>query len=158
TLLSFFLVLSAPGDPVALYGFDPHMTPEALAILRHQLGFDQPIWVQYVYWLMGNDWVRVGGPDAAQQFGIRHGLLRGVLGISIAQHQPVLDLIVERIPATLQLTLAALLLGYLIGIPLGLFEAVYHRGWFDQLGRVVSVIGNAVPSFWLGLILIIVFS
>src|SRR5262249_41347068 len=112
----------------------------------------------YVYWLMGNDWVRVGGPDAAQQYGIRHGLLRGDLGISIAQHQPVLDLIVERIPATLQLTLAALLLGYLIGIPLGLFEAVYHRGWFDQLGRVVSVIGNAVPSFWLGLILIILFS
>ncbi len=56
------------------------------------------------------------------------------------------------------MTLAALLLGYLIGIPLGLFGAIHHRGWFDQLGRVVSVIGNAVPSFWLGLILIIVFS
>jgi peptide/nickel transport system permease protein len=159
TFLSFLLMLSAPGDPVSLLGFNPRSTPEAQAILRRQLGLDQPILVQYLYWLFGNDWVSIGSNETGTEYGIRHGLLRGDLGTSISQQgRPVFDLIVERIPATLQLTLSALILGYSVGILLGVFSAVNHRGWFDQVARILSVIGNAVPSFWLGLILIIVFS
>src|SRR5579862_8412552 len=150
TIISFVLIVSAPGDPVSLITFNPKSTPESAAILRHQLGLDRPVFVQYIYWLIGNDW--------ASSDGIRHGLLRGDLGTSLFQKRPVLDLILERIPATLQLTGSALLVGYLIGLPLGVLAAVRQRSWIDQLSRLISVIGNAVPSFWLGLILIVLFS
>lgn len=149
TLISFVLIISAPGDPIDLITFNPRTTPESVALLRHQLGLDQPVIVQYLTWLIGNDWTGDG---------IRRGLLRGDLGTSIYQKRPVLDLIQERIPATLQLTGSALLVGYLIGLPFGILAAIRQRTWLDQLLRFVSVIGNAVPSFWLGLILIIVFS
>lgn len=149
TIISFLLIISAPGDPIALITFNPKSTPESAAILRHQLGLDQPVYVQYIYWLIGNDWTGQG---------TRQGLLRGDLGVSLFQKRPVFDLIVERVPATLLLTGSAFLVGYLIGIPLGVLAAIGHRGWLDQLSRLLSVIGSAVPSFWLGLILIIVFS
>jgi len=150
TIISFVLIISAPGDPVSLITFNPKSTPESAIILRHQLGLDQPIFIQYIYWLIGNDWA---GGD-----GVRRGLLRGDLGTSLFQKRPVLDLILERIPATLQLTGSALLVGYLIGLPLGVLAAVRQRSWIDQVSRMISVIGNAVPSYWLGLILIVVFS
>jgi peptide/nickel transport system permease protein len=160
TFLSYVLILSAPGDPLSLWIFNPNSTPESAAIMRRQLGLDQPILVQYLYWLVGNDWIAMNaganGIDAV--YGARRGLLRGDFGQSLFQYRPVLDLIVERIPATLQLTLSALCIGYILGIPIGVFSAVHHRGWVDQLSRVLSVIGNAVPSFWLGLLLIIIFS
>jgi peptide/nickel transport system permease protein len=85
-------------------------------------------------------------------------LLRGDLGQSIKYKQPVLKLMLERIPATLQLTFTSLLIGYSLGIVLGVLSAVYHKSWLDQIIRVVTVVGNAVPPFWLGLILIIIFS
>ena len=85
------------------------------------------------------------------------GLLRGDLGVSIKQRRPVTDLIVQRIPATLRLGVAAIVIGYVIGVSLGVLAAVFHRTWVDQFIRVLSVIGNAVPAFWLGLLLIIIF-
>src|SRR4051812_591520 len=82
TFLSFILMLSAPGDPVSLITFNPYSTPESPAILRRQLGLDQPILVQYVYWLVGNDWVAidVNGNGTDKIYGTRRGLLRGDLG------------------------------------------------------------------------------
>jgi peptide/nickel transport system permease protein len=160
TLISFLMILSAPGDPITLITFRPNMDPDAIATLRRQLGLDRPIWLQYVYWLVGNDWSQIDldGDGIGDIHGTRRGLLRGDLGSSLQMKQPVLNLILQRVPATLQLTLSALIVGYVMGVPLGVFSAVHHRGWFDQVGRIISVIGNAVPSFWLGLILIIVFS
>lgn len=160
TVIAFILMLTAPGDPVSLITFGPQSNPEMAATLRRQLGLDQPPLTQYVYWLVGNDWAMLdttgdGEPDA---FGERRGLLRGDLGDSIRQRQPVMQLILERIPATLLLTMSALLIGYGVGILLGVLAAVYHRTWIDQVIRIISVIGNAVPAFWLGLILIILFS
>jgi peptide/nickel transport system permease protein len=160
TLISFLLMLATPGDPITTITFNPNSSPEATAQLRRQLGLDQPPLAQYFYWLVGNDWTRidVDGDGAGDVQGVRRGILRGDLGQSIQFRRPVLDVIAERIPATLQLTLSAVLLGYAIGIPIGLFAAIRHRSWFDQLSRVLSVVGSAVPSFWLALILIIVFS
>jgi peptide/nickel transport system permease protein len=157
TFLSYMLMQAAPGG-IVVGDLDPRATAESREKLRHQLGLDQPVLLQYVYWLFGNDWVVIGGDGTASEYGIRRGLLRGDLGWSDYQHRPVFDLIVERIPATLQLTFTALIIGYVFGILIGVFSAVNHRGWFDQVARVLSVIGNALPSFWLGLILIIVFS
>lgn len=159
TILSFLIILSAPGDPVAMITFSPNPSPEAIEALRRQLGLDQPPLLQYVYWLAGNDWALIDydGDGIGETPGQRRGLLRGDLGQSIKQRRPVLDLIAQRVPATLRLGVAALILGYLIGVSLGVLAAVFHRSWVDQLIRVMSVIGNAVPAFWLGLLLIIVF-
>lgn len=160
TLISFLIMLAAPGDPITLITFKPSSSPQAANMLRRQLGLDQPPLTQYVYWLIGNDWVQidVDGDGKGDLYGTRRGFLRGDLGYSIQQKRPVLDMIVERIPATLQLTFTALFIGYAVGIPVGVFSAVNHRGWFDQFARVLSVVGSAIPGFWLGLLLIIVFS
>ena len=160
TLISFMLMLSAPGDPVTLITFNPDTSPEARETLRRQLGLDQPPITQYVYWLIGNDWTMIdaNGDGEGDYAGVRRGLLRGDMGNSIQHKRPVSDLITERIPATLQLAIASLLLGYVIGIPVGVMSAVGHRGWFDQISRVLAVVGNAIPAFWLGLILIMLFS
>ncbi len=147
-------MMAAPGDPISLITFAPRRDPASVEAMKHQLGLDQPILTQYVYWLIGNDWAKVD----ANTYGTRKGLLRGDLGLSIRYKQPVTDLILQRIPATLQLTFAALVIGYGLGILLGVLAAVYHRTWVDNVIRIITVIGNAVPAFWLGLILIIVFS
>ena len=128
--------------------------------LRRQLGFDKPAATQYLYWLVGNDWtmIDVDGDGDGDIQGVRRGLLRGDFGQSVIHKRPVLDLILERIPATLQLTLSALIVGYSLGILLGLLAAAKHGSILDQLIRVFSVLGTALPSFWLGLLLIILFS
>jgi ABC-type dipeptide/oligopeptide/nickel transport system permease component len=160
TLISFLLMQAAPGDPIDLITFRPDPKPETAAAMRRQLGLDQPPLVQYAYWLIGNDWtlIDMDGDGVGETPGPRKGLLRGDMGHSLQQKRPVSGLIIERIPATLQLTLSALIVGYGVGIALGVIAAVYHKTWVDHLVRVISVIGNAVPAFWMGLLLIIVFS
>ncbi|MBK9122085.1 MAG: ABC transporter permease [Chloroflexi bacterium] len=160
TAIAFIIMVSAPGDPISLITFNPARDPAAIARMERSLGLDQPPVTQYVYWLVGNDWttIDVDGDGVGETPGTRQGLLRGDLGQSIRFKQPVLKLIAERIPATLQLALVSLVVGYGIGIGLGVLAAVFHKTWVDWLIRVISVIGNAIPPFWLGLVLIIIFS
>ena len=160
TIITFMLMVTAPGDPIALITFGPRSNPEMAATLRRQLGLDQPAFVQYAYWLVGNDWVKldVDGDGTGDTYGERKGLLRGDLGQSILHRESVTKLIAERIPATLLLTLSSLVIGYTIGVLLGVLAAIFHRGLIDQLVRIISVIGNAVPAFWLGLLMILYFS
>ncbi len=159
TLLSFLIILAAPGDPIALITWTPNADPETAAAMRRQLGLDQPPLTQYLYWLIGNDWALLDDDgDGIGDMRTRYGLLRGDLGDSIKQKRPVMALIAQRIPATLRLGLAAFILGYLMGVILGVLAAVFHRTWLDQVIRIISVVGNAVPAFWLGLLLIIIFS
>ena len=159
TILSYLVILTAPGDPVSMITFSPRSDQATINLMRRQLGLDQPPLLQYVYWLVGNDWTTIDydGDGIGETPGQRRGLLRGDLGNSIKQKRPVMDLIAQRIPATLRLTVTALVLGYLIGVILGVLAAVFHRTWVDQAIRIVSVVGNAVPAFWLGLLLIILF-
>ncbi|MFQ5858322.1 MAG: ABC transporter permease [Anaerolineae bacterium] len=172
SIISFFLVKSAPGDPVLSMTFDPKISNETRDILRRQLGLDQPLVVQYVRWFTGFA-VRPG--DVTNQFSIGDtsclyigflnytvcdsggGIIRANLGTSLQTKQPVWDRLIERIPATLELTTAGLLLGFLVGIPLGILSAVYQGSVFDNLVRFFAVVGNAVPAFWMGLMLIFVF-
>ena len=161
TIIAFLLMLSAPGDPIELITLNPtRADPAATESLRRKLGLDQPPLVQYVYWLVGNDWTRVDsdGDGKVDSYGERQGLLRGDLGQSLKHRRPVGELLVEKIPATLLLTFSALIVGYGMGILLGVLAAIYHKTWVDQLVRIITVIGNAVPQFWLGLILIIILS
>lgn len=161
TIFAFLLMLFAPGDPISLITFNPRSSDTTTAErMRRQLGLDKPPLTQYLYWLIGNDWTFYDsdGDGTDDSVGERRGLLRGDLGNSLKHRRPVLDLMLERIPATLMLTFSSLVLGYVLGITLGVLAAVYHRSWIDQFVRIISVIGNAVPQFWLGLMLIIIFS
>lgn len=160
TLITYLVMLAAPGDPITLLTFDPSTTAEDAQILRRQLGLDKPPLTQYVYWLIGNDWteIDVDGDGVGDIQGTRRGLLRGDLGQSIQQRRPVMDLLIERLPVTLQLTGSALVVGYAIGLLFGVAGAIFHGSLIDQLIRVLSVIGIAIPSFWLGLLLLLMFS
>lgn len=160
TLISFVLILLAPGDPLAQFIFNPAASQEATERMRRQMGLDQPILMQYFVWMVGNDWttIDVDGDGEGDIPGLRKGLLRGDLGQSFTHKQPVLDLILERVPATLRLTIPTLIIGYGFGIMLGTLAAAQQGTIIDQLIRVFSVTGIALPNFWLGLILIIIFS
>ena len=159
TILSFLIILSAPGDPVAMITWGPNINTDANEAMRRQLGLDQPPLVQYVYWLVGNDWtlIDIDGDGVGETPGERRGLLRGDFGKSIKNKRPVIQQLLQRVPATLRLGVAAITIGFLMGVVLGVLAAVFHGGWVDQVIRLISVVGNAVPQFWLGLLLIIIF-
>lgn len=174
SILSFILVNAAPGDPITMRTFgDPRMTEEARQILRRQLGLDQPLVVQYFVWMTGLS-VR-SGDQAAMMTTPRiachyvavinlticdsgGGILRGDLGTSLDTKQPVWNRIVERMAATLELGVVSLAVSLLIGVPLGVLSAVRRGSIFDNLVRFFAVIFRAVPIFWMGLLLIFVFS
>ncbi len=133
TLITFVISHLAPGGPTTLLE-DPNILPEYVEQVRRDYGLDQPIPIQYIKWV-GN-------------------LARLNFGRSFEDNRPVLDKIVERVPATLQLSVASFLLG-LLGIPLGI-QAALHRGRFiDNAVRVFTVVGQAVPHWWLGLMIIV---
>ena len=136
TLISFFLTYLLPGNP-AIVQAGPFATPEYIREVEQRMGLDQPVWVQYGRYVSG--------------------LFRGDLGESTSTGRPVLEDFVQRLPATLELTLASLLIAVLVGIPLGVLSAVHRDTAIDHVGRVVGVTGIAMPSFWTGLILIYVF-
>jgi peptide/nickel transport system permease protein len=152
TLITFMIVYSAPGDPVLQQTFNPRISGATREELRLKLGMDQPLTLQYLTWLIGNDWQN--NPDVLP----RRGILRGDFGTSLIEHRPVIEMIGDRLWATLLLTGTATLIGYLLGIPLGIYAAVKQGGMFDNLSRVLAVIFNAVPGFWLGLIVILLFA
>jgi peptide/nickel transport system permease protein len=137
TILSYALMAAVPGGPVAALAFGPKTTPAQRAQLAKQLGVDQPWPVQYVKWLGRT--------------------LQGDLGRSFIGNRKVVDLIAERAPATVELGGLALLFGVLIGVPVGIWAAVKQGSFFDNVTRVLAVIVSAIPIFWLGLILILVF-
>ena len=152
TLITFVIVYSAPGDPVLQLTFTEKAVTLPKEQLRHMMGLDKPIPVQYLTWLIGNDWMR----DPTIQ--VRRGILRGDFGISFIEKRPVSAMFGERLAATLLLMGTATLIGYVIGVPVGVLSAVTRGRPFDYVSRVLAVILNAVPVFWLSLIVILIFS
>ncbi len=136
TLITFVLTYLLPGNP-ALVKAGSLATPEHIAEMEHKMGLDQPIYVQY------GRYVR--------------GLLSGDLGESTSTGRPVLEDFRQRVPATLELTLASLLIAVGVGIPLGVLSAVHRDTLVDHVSRLIGVGGVAMPSFWTGLLLIYVF-
>ncbi|AYN26499.1 MULTISPECIES: ABC transporter permease [Buttiauxella] len=137
SLVSFLLVKLAPGDPVQAY-ITPRMSPEDIERIRHSLGLDKPMFMQYLLWLKN--------------------VLQGDLGYSLIYHRPVLTMIAERIPATLGLMGASLVLAMVVAIPLGLLAGAYKHRWLDHFLNMFAYIGISVPIFWFGILLITVFS
>lgn len=139
TFVSFLFARLAPGDPVLsiLRVDDVSVTAAQVEELREDMGFNEPLLVQYGEWFM--DFVKLD------------------FGNSYLTNQPVLEMLLSGLPATLELAAGALLVMLLIALPLGSLAALYRGSWIDQLSRWFSLIGAAVPSFWLGLLLIDLF-
>lgn len=138
TLIAFLLIRLIPGDPVLLMLGERGGSPEAVAELRHNLGLDQPLYRQYL--------------------GFIANALKGELGQSIVSNRPVWEEFKHRFPATLELSLAALLWATLLGIPIGVVAALKRRRWMDYMLMSISLVGYSMPIFWWGLMLILFFS
>lgn len=139
TVVLFGVIQAAPGGPeAALLESDRFIDPAVIEAYRVRLGVDQPVPVQYVRWL-----------GAA---------LRGDLGISFSTTRPVSQMIVERLPATLELMGASFVLAAVLAFGLGIFSAVRQYSWFDYIGTGMSFVGIAMPVFWFALILQLVFA
>jgi peptide/nickel transport system permease protein len=135
--LVFFLLRMIPGDPVVQM-LGPEYTPEAAEALRRKLGLDQPVLAQYFTWF-GN-------------------ILRGDLGGSIASGETVADAIRTGLPKTLSLSLVAFVLAVLIAVPAGIIAALKRNTPIDYGVSILSFIGVSMPSFWFGIILILIFA
>jgi len=159
SIVLFVLVNLAPGGPLAGQGQSRHIPPERAAALKRQFGLDKPLPVQYVVWLVGNDWMRVDadGDGIAESNGTRLGILRGDFGFSFQTRQPVLNEIKIRLPNTLLLMAITLLVALVIAIPAGILSAVKQYSKFDITVTTLSFAGQAIPEFWLGLLLILIF-
>ena len=131
TLITFTLTYLLPGNP-ALVKAGPLATPEHIREMERQMGLDRPVPVQYWRYLSG--------------------VLRGDFGESAATGRPVLDDFLQRVPATLELTLASMLIAIGVGIPLGVLAAVRRDGPLDHVSRLLGVGGVAMPTFWTGLL------
>jgi peptide/nickel transport system permease protein len=136
-LLTFALIHLTPGDPVlVMLGTDA--TPTELERLRHLLGLDQPLYVQFVQYL--------------------GRLITGQMGDSIFQHQAVTKLIADRFPATIELTVAAMLIAIAVGLVTGVISALVPYSAFDVLAMFIALSGVAMPVFWLGMLAILLFA
>jgi len=133
-----FVLARMTGNPVDLYA-DPTTTPHDRALMAQALGLDKPLQIQYYLFA-------------------RAAVLRGDLGRSISLNRPVLGVIFARLGNTLQLTGVAFLLSLAIAIPMGMLAAVYRQRWWDSITRVIVFLGFALPTFWLGVMLMLLFS
>ena len=138
TLAVFSMLFLVPGDPVKIMLAEFVTTPEQIAQMRAQLHLDEPVLKQYGRFVTN--------------------ALRGDLGVSIRSRRPVAAEITENIGSTGQLALASMLVAIGLGVPLGLLAALGRNSWLDVAAMVVALLGVAMPSFWLGFLLIFVFS
>lgn len=158
SILLFALVNAAPGGPISAYG-GRRPRPEKVEQLKRQFGLDQPLPLQYVFWLVGNDWTQIDsdGDGINDEAGSRKGILRGDFGFSYRTRQPVLEEIGLRLPNTITLMGITMLAALAIAIPLGIYSAIKQYSVFDFFATTFSFAGQAIPEFWLGLLLIIIF-
>jgi peptide/nickel transport system permease protein len=159
SILLFALVNLAPGGPLAGHGQSRHVSPEKVELLKRQFGLDKPLPTQYLIWLVGNDWMKVDadGDGTIESYGTRRGILRGDFGFSFRTRQPVLKEIGQRLPNTITLMTITMLVAVMIAIPIGVVSALRQYSSFDIAVTTFSFAGQAIPEFWLGLILILIF-
>jgi peptide/nickel transport system permease protein len=140
SIISFTFMKLAPGDPVRsmLKSDDISVSETQMEELRSELGLNDPIIIQYGNWL--------------------RSFIKFDLGNSYMTKQPVSQELLERFPATLQLTVTSLFIMIVIAVPLGIFSAIYKDTWIDHISRMFALVGAAIPSFWLGLLFVQLFS
>ncbi|HEX5839938.1 MAG TPA: ABC transporter permease [Anaerolineales bacterium] len=155
-----FTLMQAFGDPVATLGARTPPKPEDKERLRRMLGLDQPTYIQYLTWLVGNDWQQIDmdGDGVPETYGQRTGILRGDLGNSLVTRRPVLEMIGERLPNTLILMITAEIIIIISSLAIGLYSALRPYSFFDNLITGLSFVGYSMPVFWLALMLMYIFA
>lgn len=138
SVIVFFMMALTPGDPVEIMIGDQHITAEEEATLRRDLGLDRPA-IERFFVFLGN-------------------AVTGNFGLSFYHRRPVMEVIAERLPATIELSLAALLLALLTAIPLGVISAVKKNTLIDRIATVGSLFGVSLPGFWFGILMLMLFS
>jgi peptide/nickel transport system permease protein len=138
SILVFALIHAAPGGPLAIFLENPNVRPADIERLRRSLGLDQPLPVQYVSWLTG--------------------FVTGDWGYSFTDGRPVVTRLAERLPATLELIGASLVLALVAALPAGVLAAVHRRRTFDRVVSTLTIAGISLPAFWFGLLLQLVFA
>lgn len=162
TLIAFIIYQAAPGGPIQFLEDDPNATGSDIRRLERLYGLDRPIPVQYLAWLAGEDWAPEtemwrSGRCLTDPSNCGRGVLRLDFGRSFFfKGRSVIDVIIERIPATFQLALAGLILSVVGGIPLGIYAALNRGKMPDHIVRIVTVLTNTVPEWWIGLLLLII--
>jgi peptide/nickel transport system permease protein len=137
SLIVFVMIRITPGDPVRTY-LGESATDQQVAEYRHYLGLDEPLPLQYVRFLQR--------------------AVSGDLGNSLTYHQPATIVLAEHLPATLQLSFVSLALALLVAVPLGVLSAVRRDSFWDYLGMTLAMLGQSLPAFWLGLVLMLIFA
>jgi peptide/nickel transport system permease protein len=225
TLLSYLIMVAAPGDPVSILSFDPQTSPQDRERFANRLGTNDPWPLQYLRWLVGDDFIKrdevdwyevqledgtvawteafrlqpstIEGEEGIYRladrgqvklreepgqgtnvigqitrqnplelvgeytediYGSSKGILRGDFGTSFVWRVSPLELIGERLPASIELNIAVIIVGLTLGILVGVLAAIRRGGIFDNFARVMSVIGNSIPDFWLGFLLLMLFA
>jgi peptide/nickel transport system permease protein len=138
SLIVFLMMTLTPGDPVEIMLADQRATAEQAEALRRDLGLDRPLAERYLIFL-GN-------------------ALTGDFGLSFFHRRPVIAVIAERLPATIELTLVALLISVAVAVPLGVIAAVHRDSWLDRGLSALSLFGVSLPGFWFGILLILLFA
>jgi len=151
SVLIFSMIHLVPGDPVEVMLHETLASESAIADMRKSLELDRSLPEQYVVWLIGNQF---SGDDDRTT---RYGVIRGDFGRSIFKRVPVNDLIREKFPATLRLTLAAMAIALPMGLITGIISAIKRETLYDYGAMLAALVGVSLPSFWLGLLLMIVF-
>ncbi|MCC6805017.1 MAG: ABC transporter permease [Anaerolineae bacterium] len=159
SILIFLMIHLVPGDPVTIMLHESTVGTDAIEQMRRDLGLDQPLPLQYIYWLVGNDYVKLdtdydGVPDT---YGTRKGIIRGDFGRSIFKRAPIIDIIADKFPRTLKLAIAVMVIALPLGISAGIIAAVKRETIFDYVTTFGALAGVSLPGFWLGLMLMFVF-
>lgn len=158
--ITLFLLMMNIGDPIATMGGRTITRPEDRERLTRQLGLDKPISVQYLYWLIGNDWAKVDsdGDGVPDKYGTRHGILRGDFGTSLVTRKPVTELIGERIPNTLLLMIASEVVTVFFALLFGIYSALRQYSVMDNIMTALLFIAYSMPIFFVSLMSMYIFA
>ncbi|OAB47557.1 ABC transporter permease [Paenibacillus antarcticus] len=137
-ILVFCILYLLPSDPVLMMIDPSSATPETIANLRHQLGLDRPFYIQFASYF--------------------NNIIHGDFGNSMMNSEPVLPKILKHFPATLMLTIASSIIAVIVGVLLGVLSAIHRNRWIDIVARIVGLFGISMPTFWTGILLILLFS
>ncbi|MDQ2663975.1 MAG: ABC transporter permease [Candidatus Eremiobacteraeota bacterium] len=138
SIILYVILMNAPGGPLAPYLQNPHITPADIERLKHNLGLDQPRYIQYIHWL-GH-------------------VLQGDFGYSTSNSEPVLQALLERLPATLELMFSAFVVAFVIGVSAGIFSAVRPYSGWDYFITTFAFFGQSMPVFWFALMMQLAFA
>lgn len=158
-----FVIMNSIGDPLAIVMSVPRPpTGEQLQQARRRLGLDQPVFVQYLYWLVGNDWTLIDsdgdGDTDENTYGKRRGILRGDLGFSLITRQPVQERVMDRLPNSLMLMIPAYIVILMVSFLLGIFSALRQYTFWDNLLTTIAFIFYSMPIFLISLGMILIFA